>query len=116
MSKSPNGNCYPVLRDRKTKFTDCTWRDNDDTVIEENNGDGLCIDNAILLDNLGFAELPSSNFFMGTCEVPVGGQKTVGFGTPYTLAVSNPADCVWRDDNNVIITTDDDEVICIDNI
>lgn len=114
MFESRKGNCYPVLRDRKTKFTDCIWRDDDDQLIFEDNGDGICIDNAILLDNLGFAELPSSNFFVGTCERPC--DQTVGRGTPYSLAVTNPSDCIWRDDNNVIITTDDDEVICIDNI
>lgn len=116
MSRCRNGACNPVLRDRKTKFTDCTWRDDDNQLVQEDNGEGICIDNAILLDNLGFAELPSSNFFMGTCEVPVGGQKTVGRGAAYSLVVTNPADCIWRDDDGQIVTTDEDDVICIDNI
>lgn len=116
MFESANqGVCYPILRDRKSKFTDCTWRDDDDQLVLEDNGETICIDNAILLDNLGFAELPSTNFFVGTCEIPAGGTKTVGRGTPYALRVMNPFTCVWFDDNNVIVTTDEDEVICLDN-
>lgn len=106
-------NCYPVLRDRKTKFTDCTWRDNDGTVIEENDGESICIDNAILLDNLGFAELPSSIFFVGTCERPC--DQTVGRGTPYALKVTNPLDCLFRDNDGTIIVENTDDVILIDN-
>lgn len=110
------GACYPILRDRKTRFTDCTWRDDDNQLVQEDNGETICIDNAILLDNLGFAELPSSNFFVGTCERPVGGDKTVGRGTPYALKVTNPFTCVWYDDDGQIVLENNDDVICIDNI
>lgn len=115
MFRSPKGACYPILRDRKTRFTDCTWRDDDDQLVLEDNGETICIDNAILLDNLGFAELPSANFYVGACEIPVGGDKTVGRGTPYALKVTNPLDCIFRDDNFVVITENDDDVILIDN-
>lgn len=116
MSESVNrGGCYPVLRDRPTRFTDARWRDDDDQFVLEDNGEEILIDNAILLDNLGFAELPSANFFVGTCEIPVGGTKTVGRGTPYALKVVNPFTCIWFDDDRQIVTTDEDEVICLDN-
>lgn len=110
------GACYPVLFDRKTRFTDARWFDDDGQQVFEDNGEEILIDNAILLDNLGFAELPSANFFVGTCERPVGGDKTVGRGTPYALRVTNPATCIWFDDGGQIVTTDEYEVICIDNI
>lgn len=108
------GACYPILRDRKVRFTDCTWRDDDNQPVLEDNGETICIDNAILLDNLGFAELPGANFYVGTCVRVC--DKTVGRGTPYALKVTNPFTCVWYDDNNIIITENNDDVICIDNI
>lgn len=109
------GGCYPVLRDRKSVFTNLIWIDDDDQPVQENNGDQILINDALPFDNLGFAELPSSNFFVGACDIPVGGTKTVGRGTPYALKVTNPFSCVWFDDNNVIITDDDDSVVCLDD-
>lgn len=112
------GACYPILRDRKTKFTDCRWFDDDGQQVFEDDGDSICIDNALPLEQFGgseIAELPSTNFFVGTCQIPEGGTKTVGRGTPYALRVTNPLDCLFRDDDGTIIVENNDDVILIDN-
>lgn len=43
----------------------------------------------------------------GNCAGPIGGTKTVGV-PQFVLAVSNPPNRIWTDENLIVIQADDD--------
>lgn len=52
----------------------------------------------------------------GSCAGPAGGTKTVSV-PPLVLAVTNPPDLIWRDEDFTVIQADDDDTpFVFDNI